>query len=122
MHWQKGEEDPWYLISNQSGNLIRRYRVRMWVEEMYGDMKGHGFNLEATHLDDTERISRLVLAVSIAFVWLITLGAAVTKRGLRFLVDHRSRRDKSYFRIGWDYLARCLRLNEAVPLRFKPIL
>ena len=122
MHWQKGEEEPWYLVSNQSEELIRRYRVRMWVEEMYGDMKGHGFDLEATHLNDSERISRLVLAVSIAFVWLITLGAAVTKRGLRYLVDHRSRRDKSYFRIGWDYLARCLRLNETVPLRFKPIL
>ena len=30
---------------------------------MYGDMKGHGFDLEATHLDDADRISRLVLAV-----------------------------------------------------------
>ena len=94
----------------------------MWVEEMYGDMKGHGFDLEATHLDDTDRISRLVLAVYLAFVWLITLGAWVVKRSLRYLVDHKCRRDKSYFRIGWDWLARCIRFGKPVPLRFVPIL
>lgn len=124
LHWEKGEEEPWFLVADQPGrySLIRLYRLRMWVEEMYGDMKGHGFDLEATHLDDTDRISRLVLAVCLAFVWLITLGAWVVKRSLRYLVDHKSRRDKSYFRIGWDWLARCLRLGMPVPLRFVPIL
>ena len=88
---------------------------------MYGDLKGHGFDLEATHLDDVDRISRLVLAVCLTFVWLITLGAWVVKRGYRYLVDHKSRRDKSYFRIGWDWLARCLRLQKPIPMRFRPI-
>jgi hypothetical protein len=41
----------------------------MWTEELYGDLKGHGFDLEATHLDDADRIARLVLAVCINFVW-----------------------------------------------------
>jgi hypothetical protein len=123
LHWESGEDEPWFLVTDQPGRnrLIRWYRLRMWVEEMYGDMKGHGFDLEATHLDDIDRIARLVLAVCLAFVWLITLGAWVVKRGFRYLVDHKSRRDKSYFRIGWDWLARCLRLGKPVPLRFVPI-
>ena len=122
LHWEKGEDEPWFLVSDQAGQrcLIRLYKVRMWTEEMYGDMKGHGFDLEATHLDSPDRISRLVLGVCIAFVWFITLGSWVVKRGFRHFVDHKSRRDKSYFRIGWDWIERCIRLQEPVPIRFKP--
>jgi hypothetical protein len=121
-HWETGEEAPWYLVSNQTGspNLIRRYKKRMWIEEMYGDMKGHGFDLEATHLDDADRISRLVLGVCMTYVWLIALGSWVVKRGFRHLLDHKSRRDKSYFRLGWDWLRRCVRLGQPLPLRFLP--
>jgi hypothetical protein len=121
LHWEKGYDEPWYLVSDCQGErtLIRFYKVRMWTEEMYGDMKGHGFDLEATHLDDEDRISRLVLGVCITFVWLIALGSWVVKNGYRHFVDHKSRRDKSYFRVGWDWLARCLRLDDPVPLRFK---
>jgi hypothetical protein len=122
IHWAKGEDEPWFLVSDQpdTRQLIRRYRIRMWIEEMYGDMKRHGFDLEATHLADAERISRLVLAVCLTFVWLITLGSWVVKRGWRHLLDHKSRRDKSYFRLGWDWIERCLRLQEPVPIRFAP--
>jgi hypothetical protein len=87
---------------------------------MYGDLKGHGFDLQATHLADEARISRLMLAVCIAYVWLSALGSWVIKNGYRHFVDHKSRRDKSYFRIGWDWLCRCLRLADPFPLRFKP--
>lgn len=122
VHWQPREEEPWYLISDCSDQqqLIKLYKMRMWVEEMYGDMKGHGFDLEATHLDDVDRISRLVLAVCISYVWFITLGSWVVKRGFRHLVDHKCRRDKSYFRIGWDWIERCRRHDRPVPLHFKP--
>lgn len=122
LHWQQGEDETWYLLADRAGRneLIRLYRRRIWTEEMYGDMKGHGFDLEATHLDDQAPISRLVLAVCIAFVWLMALGSWVIKKGLRHFVDHKSRRDKSNFRIGWDWLARCLRLDDPFPCRFKP--
>ncbi len=122
LHWEVGEDEPWFLISNRAAGrqLVRRYKIRMWIEEMYGDMKGHGFDLEATHLDDIDRISRLVLGVCITFVWFITLGSWVVKRGFRHFIDHKSRRDKSYFRLGWDWLERCWRLNQPLPLRFLP--
>ena len=122
LHWEAGEDEPWYLVSDQVGKttLLKIYGKRMWVEEMYGDMKGHGFDLEATHLQDATRISRLFLGIAILFVWLITLGSWVVKRGYRHCVDHKSRRDKSYFRLGWDWLERCLGLNRPIPLRFKP--
>ena len=120
LHWEKGENEPWYLLSNKEGKrrLIKYYRRRMWIEALFGDVKGHGFDLEATHLKNAARINRLVLAVFIIFVWLISLGCWVVKRGYRHYVDVKSRRDKSYFRIGLDWIERCFRIDEPVPLRF----
>ena len=120
LHWEKGEDEPWYLVSDRAGRgeLIRLYKVRMWVEEMYGDMKGHGFDLESTHLDNVDRIARLVLGVCLVFVWFIALGSWIVKRGQRHLLDRRDRRDKSYFRLGWDWLEQRMRLGEPVQLRF----
>lgn len=124
MHWAKGEDEPWYLISSRpvSPQTLRQYRLRMWTEALYGDLKGHGFDLEATHLRDSGRLERLVLGVSLVYVWLMALGSVVVKRGLRYWVDRRRRRDKSYFRIGWDYLEHRIRLGEAIPIRFQPSL
>jgi hypothetical protein len=36
LHWERGEDEPWFLVADQPGgdNLIRLYRLRMWVEEM----------------------------------------------------------------------------------------
>jgi len=123
LHWAVGEDDPWYLLTDvpmSHRRLIKAYERRMWIEEMFGDFKGHGFDLEATHLRDADRISRLVWGVCVAFVWLIAVGSWVVKRGLRRLVDCKSRRDKSYFRIGWNWVARCCRLGVPVPFRFMP--
>lgn len=123
LHWAVGEDEPWYLLSDRelsARRLIRTYEKRMWIEEMFGDFKGHGFDLEATHLRDADRISRLVWGVCVAFVWLISVGSWVVKRGKRRFIDCKSRRDKSYFRLGWDWIARCLRLGNPVPIRSVP--
>ena len=122
LHWQQGEEEPWYLVTDQAASwrTIQRYKLRMWIEEMYGDMKGHGFDLEATHLQDPDRLSRLVLGVCLVYTCLITLGDWVVKNGKRHLVDRKDRRDKSYFRLGWDWLERCLAQDQLLRLRFVP--
>jgi hypothetical protein len=126
LHWGKGEEEPWFLISDYAPEyptaLIRAYKRRMWMEEMFGDMKKHGFNLESTQLHDAKRIERLMLGVCIAFVWLISLGSWVVKNGHRHLIDINCRRDKSYFRLGWDWVTRCFSLGYPVRLHFKPCL
>jgi hypothetical protein len=122
LHWEAGEDDPWYLATDQAATwrTIRMYKVRMWTEEMYGDMKGHGFDLEATHLQDLDRLSRLVLGVCLLYVWLISLGSWVVKNGRRHLVDRKDRRDKSYFRLGWDWLERCFAQGLSLRLRLVP--
>jgi len=63
-------------------------------------MKGHGFDLEATQLKQADRIGRLFLGFGIVFVWLITRGNWVVKRGYRHLVDHKAEVIKVIF--AWD--------------------
>jgi hypothetical protein len=122
LHWEVGEEEPWYLVTDQAADwrTIRMYKLRMWIEELYGDMKGHGFDLEATHLQDVDRLSCLVLGVCLVYTWLIALGSWVVKRGLRHLVDRKDRRDKSYFRLGWDWLERNLSQGKSLRVQFVP--
>ena len=49
---------------------------------------------------DAQRISRLILGVCIASIWLMSVGSWVVKNGLHHWIDVKSRRDKSYFRLG----------------------
>lgn len=122
LHWAQGEDEPWYLVSTAATAhaAVRHYRLRMWVEEMYGDLKDHGFDLEATHLRFCDRIERLMLAVAINYVWFVALASWVVKNRRRRLIDHKSRRDKSYFRLGLDWICYCARCSIPVALRFVP--
>lgn len=117
LHWQRGERRPWYLVTNQPSlqGTLMLYRRRMWIEEMFGDMKGHGFDVEASHLRHFLRLSRLLLAVCWVFVWLVNLGSWVITHGHRASVDRSDRRDLSVTRLGRDYLERCLTLDDPIP-------
>jgi hypothetical protein len=121
-HWGAGEERPWLLATNlpRKGDTLRAYRRRMWIEEMFGDMKGHGFDLEKTHLRHFQRLSRLTLAVAFLYVWLVSVGTTAVKRGQRRLVDRNDRRDLSIFQIGLRFVDRRLTNALNIPLRLCP--
>ena len=118
-HWKVGEKEPWLLATNLSSlrEALRAYKRRMWIEEMFGDFKGHGFNLEDSHLKHFLRLSRLTLAVVLLYVWLVASGSSTIKNGKRSLVDRTDRRDFSIFRIGYNIIER--RLTNSQPLLMK---
>jgi len=117
VHWDTGEKEPWCLATNLPDRVmaLRFYRRRMWVEEMFGDFKKHGFDLESTMLRHFDRLSRLTLAVTLLYVWLISIGTRTIRNGLRKFVDRSDRRDLSIFQIGLRFIERCL--TNAVPFR-----
>ena len=94
----------------------------MWIEEMFGDFKRHGFDLEATCLRHVERLSRLTLAVALLYVWPFACGTKVIKACKRRLVDRNDRRNLSIFRIGSDFLKRCIANQSPCPLPPVPYL
>lgn len=118
-HWKKGEKEPWLLATNlpEQRNTLAAYGRRMWIEEMFGDMKGNGFDLESTHLRHFLRLSRLTLAVALLYVWLISTGSKTIKNGQRHWVDRAERRDLSIFQIGLRFVER--RLTNALPVSIR---
>jgi hypothetical protein len=122
LYWKRGEPEPWYLATNLPGphGAIMLYRRRMWIEEMFGDMKGHGFNLEVTFLKHFLRLSRLTLAVCLIYLWLVATGEHVLATNRAHEVDRTDRRDLSVFRLGWDFIERCLTLDDPIPIAFVP--
>ena len=124
IEWRVGEKDPWLLATNLSTEKETRqaYQRRMWIEEMFGDFKGNGFDLERTKLQHFKRLSRLTLAVILLFLWLIDLGSRVIKNGKRSWVDRKDRRDYSVFRIGYNFAKRIIRENKMPIIRFSPYL
>jgi len=108
--WKSGEKEPWCLATNLPGMkmALRFYSRRMWIEEMFGDMKKHGFDLEQTMLQHFQRLSRLTLAVAILYVWLVSVGTRTIHAGKRHLVDRKERRDLCIFQIGLRFIERCL--------------
>jgi hypothetical protein len=115
--WAKGEKQPWYIATHlpTASATIRAYRRRLWVEEMFGDMKGHGFDLETSPLRSFLRLSRLTLAVAFLYVWLSAVGEHIFQTDQSHLVDRHDRRDLSIFRLGLDTILRCITLNDPFP-------
>jgi len=109
-HWQRGEKEPWCLATNLPDRALTLayYRRRMWIEEMFGDFKKHGFDLESTMLKHVLRLSRLTLAVALLYVWLISVGGQAIHKGRRNEVDRVDRRDLSIFQIGLRLIERSM--------------
>ena len=108
LYHQSGQPSAWFLATNCTcpRAAIRLYRRRMWIEEMFGDLKDNGFDVEATHLRDSHRLDRLMLALALLYGWFIALGEHLIHIGQTALVDRADRRDLSLFRLGFDWLDR----------------
>ena len=110
VHWKAGEDEPWCLATNLPDRrmALQAYSRRMWIEEMFGDLKDHGFDLESTMLRHADRLSRLTLAVALLYVWSVSIGTKTIRNSLRHLVDRNDRRDLSIFQIGLRFIERQL--------------
>ena len=122
LFWKSGEKDPWFLATNLTdpSQVLRLYSRRMWIEEMFGDFKKNGFDLESVRLRHFLRLSRFTMAVALLYVWVIAFGDKTIKRGQRHLVDRAKQRQLSIFRIGYDMLERCLVNGDSFHLRMIP--
>ena len=121
-HWAEGEEEPWRLVTNLSPGfrVVRLYERRMWIEELFGDWQEGTFHLHQTRLYDPEKLSRLLLGLSLVYVWLVSVASYVVKRGWRPLIDRTDRRDRSYLTLGLRWVKRRLLNREPPRMRLQP--
>jgi hypothetical protein len=59
----------------------QRGRKRMWIETGFRDWQSGGFQLDQTGIEDRARLERLLIPLLIAYIWLVSIGRWVVKRG-----------------------------------------
>jgi hypothetical protein len=102
-------DNSWLIVvaSDSSHNLIEDYAQRWGIETLFGIFKSRGFNLEDTHLQDSERLSRLLALLVIALCWAHRTGEWLSGQK-PILIKKHGRKAKSIFRYGFDYLRRLM--------------
>lgn len=119
--WDTDAEEAWYIATDESAGAqtLRDYGKRMWIDEMFSDFKGRGFHLDKTHIEEAERLERLILGVALVYVWLTHLASGLVKRGQRKQVDKGFARQLSYFQIGLRWCQHCQAHGMLLPLAFR---
>jgi hypothetical protein len=94
-------------VSDTSEDLLERYKKRWGIETLFGCLKRRGFNLESTHLVESERLSRLLGVLALAFSWAYVSGVWLFEQKPWKIKKH-GRLMVSLFRRGLDWLQRLL--------------
>jgi len=97
-----------YLIlvsAEHSPEPHQEYKKRWGIETLFGALKSRGFNLEETHLKDSERLSRLLALLALAFTLAFLVGQwQATLKELK--LKKHGYPPKSIFRLGLNLLCR----------------
>jgi hypothetical protein len=115
--WEPPAEHPLYLVTNLSDldAAVAHYRYRAHIETFFSDQKSRGVHIDRSHLSDPARVSRLLLAACLAYLWLVYLGVCAYQDGWLRHLHRQDRCDLSLFRLGLRLLARCLKDDLAIP-------
>lgn len=113
--WDCGQRDPWYLATNDSRIEASHYGIRMWQELSFKDLKSAGWQWHKSYLQDPDRASRLILAMTIAYAWTMTQGTFVlhNEELIRDICDAQAKA-YSCFRAGIRFFKRMLFLPENI--------
>ena len=118
--WAKGYQEPLHLITNMASadEACRLYAKRFRIETFFSDQKSRGFHLHQSHLSDPTRLSRLLIAACLAYIWIIYLGALCEQDGAISLIHRGDRCDLSLFQLGLRLLEYLLNEDRAIPVAF----
>ena len=94
------------------------YKKRFKIETFFSDQKSRGFNIHKSHLDNPDRIFRLLIASCLAYIWIIYLGT-LAMRDKYYLQIHRTDRcDLSLFTLGIRLLEHFINSKLKIPIKF----
>ncbi len=109
---RNGKQEFLIIVSfNKPEKAQEQYKQRWQIEMSFKAMKSSGFDLEKTHLQDIQRIEKLVLLVMIAFVWAYKVGIYLHEIK-PILIKKHGRKAKSIFKYGLSYIAKTLLNSE----------
>lgn len=88
--------------------VLQTYRMRWGTLCTFSGMKSRGLGLEDTHMTAPDRVSRLFLLLSLAYAWMVRIGAWRAD-GDSIAVRAYGRRAMSLAQYGWELLCDALR-------------
>jgi len=100
--WHETYEEPLYLVTNLelAEEACAYYQKRFLIETFFSDQKSRGFHLHKSHLRHPERLSRLLIAACLAYIWMIYLGVQALSDEFRRRIHRGHRCDLSLFQLG----------------------
>lgn len=116
--WNEQEAEYIYLVSSAETlqETQRWYRRRFKIETLFADAKSRGFGLDKSGIRHAERMERFVIAVFLAYIWMIYLGALVIQDRNLALIARTDRFMHSLFQLGRLYLDRILEEGWHIPV------
>ena len=118
--WAKGYHEPLYLVSNmaQAEEACRWYEKCFRIETFFSDQKSRGFHIHKSHMSDVQRLSRLLIAACLAYIWIVYLGSLCEADGWKPVIHRRKRCDLSLFQLGLRFLDYLLNEEMPIPVEF----
>jgi hypothetical protein len=118
--WAKGYHEPLYVVSNMATaeEACCFYEKRFRIETFFSDQKSRGFHIHKSHISDVQRLSRLLIAACLAYIWVVYLGAVGEEDQWRHQIHRRKRCDLSLFQLGLRLLEYFLNEEMPIPVQF----
>jgi Transposase DDE domain len=122
--WASGAMKPLYLVTNLelAAEACQWYRKRFHIETFFSDQKSRGFHIHKSHLSDPKRLSRLLMAACLAYLWIVYLGTLARVEGWVAIIHRTERCDLSLFQLGLRLLEHFLNEGMPIPVAFTVLL
>ena len=71
--WGKDQKEPLFLVTNfvSESKACEYYSKRFTIETFFSDQKSRGFYIDRSHLSCPQRLTRLMYASCLAYLWII---------------------------------------------------
>jgi len=116
--WNEQDQEHLYLVT--SADTLQEaqtwYRRRFKIETLFADAKSRGFGLDKSGIRHPKRMARFVIAVFLAYIWMIYLGVLLIQDHQLGLVARTDRFMHSLFQFGRLYLDRILEEGWDIPV------
>lgn len=107
-------KDPKNKNMEDVKKAINNYKRRFTIEEMFKDMKSNGLGMEETWSKKLEYFKNIMLCISIAYVYIITIGSECCRNGRNkeigvHVKTKRGNKTRVYsvFTVGMKWFKRC---------------
>jgi hypothetical protein len=118
--WDAEQDAPIYLITclADADQAVEQYRLRFRIECMFANHKSRGFHIHKSHLANPARLARLLIATSLAYLWVHAIAAFAQAQDWLAQFHRTDRCDLSLFQIGIRALRYAQREGKRLPVCF----